>query len=72
MTETLPANAPCPRCGAAFRCGVADAGPCACTALKLTDGARAQLREQFCGCLCVACLAAYAQGGPSQAPSPLT
>lgn len=55
----LPANADCPRCGARFRCGVADAQPCACTTLSLSPALLAELaRRDPGGCLCLDCLRA--------------
>jgi hypothetical protein len=46
----------CPRCGKAFHCGVADPAPCPCAGVTLNPELRAELRLQFNGCLCVACL----------------
>jgi hypothetical protein len=54
----------CPRCGGAFRCGIDEPGPCACTALALTPAMRAEIARRFAGCLCVGCLAAIAHGEP--------
>jgi hypothetical protein len=51
----------CPRCGAAFHCGFADAVPCACTTLKLDRATLAELRGRFSGCLCLRCLQALAR-----------
>jgi transposase len=50
----------CPRCGGAFHCGVSDAGPCACTTVRLSAALQAQLRQRWSGCLCMSCLAALA------------
>lgn len=50
-----PANAACPRCGQAFRCGAADVR-CACFDVALTPALRAQLAKDYGNCLCVACL----------------
>lgn len=52
----LPADSRCPRCGGAFRCGVNDAAPCACTTLKLDGQTLARLNAQYRGCLCLRCL----------------
>lgn len=52
----------CPRCGQGFHCGVSDAAPCACTALRLSADQLAALRRTYTGCLCIACLAAVAGG----------
>ena len=46
----------CPRCGAAFHCGAADAEPCACTAVQLDAATLTTLREQYDRCLCMRCL----------------
>jgi hypothetical protein len=46
----------CPRCGAAFHCGVADAAPCACTTVRLDATMLAALRVQYERCLCLRCL----------------
>ena len=45
----------CPRCGGGFECGV-NAGHCACFGIRLTERLRAQLAEQYSGCLCLPCL----------------
>ena len=64
----VPAPAPeackaaCPRCGAAFHCGVTDTAPCACAQARLDDAQRATLAARFTGCLCGACLQALAAG----------
>ena len=57
----------CPRCGAAFHCGVADASACACTTVRLDDSTLAALRTQYDGCLCLRCLLEL-QPAPSPAP----
>lgn len=46
----------CPRCGGGFHCGMADAGPCACTTVILDAATLAALRERYSGCLCQRCL----------------
>jgi Cysteine-rich CWC len=46
----------CPRCGGPFACGLGRPEPCACTTLSLSPDLLAQLRSQFSGCLCLACL----------------
>jgi hypothetical protein len=64
----------CPRCGAEFSCGAANAArACACSALALTPQRLAAIRESWTGCLCGACLLALAgdDGGsvePALAP----
>jgi len=66
----------CPRCGGDFHCGMDDAGPCACTGVKLEAGLQQRLRERFIGCLCMRCLCALAGGaaldptGPSGTARP--
>ncbi|PKO83448.1 MAG: hypothetical protein CVU17_08200 [Betaproteobacteria bacterium HGW-Betaproteobacteria-11] len=48
-----PASAACPRCGAAFHCGVVDSTtPCWCTALPPV----APPEPQRAGCFCPDCL----------------
>lgn len=55
----------CPRCGGAFRCGMADATrPCACTTVKLSADTLAALRQRYTGCLCLRCLAELANLAP--------
>ena len=57
MNETTAAsNDACPRCAAAFHCGVADAAPCACTTVRLDAATLRGLREQYERCLCLRCL----------------
>ena len=57
MDETTPAvNNRCPRCGGGFHCGVDDAAPCACAALRLDATSLQVLGERYAGCLCQACL----------------
>jgi len=68
------AGARCPRCGAAFHCGIDDAEPCACAALVLDAAAQQRLHERYTGCLCVSCLRELggrcAEGsGPALPPS---
>ncbi|MFN7692824.1 MAG: cysteine-rich CWC family protein [Burkholderiales bacterium] len=55
--STAEAAAPdrCPRCGGGFQCGAAS-GYCACFELKLSEPLKAQLAQQFTGCLCMNCL----------------
>jgi hypothetical protein len=65
MTPELPPGhraATCPRCGAAFACGVgADrATPCFCVAYPLGAARLAELRAKWPDCLCAGCLAALA------------
>ncbi len=55
-----PDNARCPRCGGPFRCGAADATPCACTGLSLSPALLADLGKVYSGCLCLDCLRALA------------
>ena len=65
----------CPRCGGGFVCEAATAlqSPCACFAVRLSDGARAALRERYTTCVCVPCLRAVQaefEVTPPLAPSP--
>jgi hypothetical protein len=60
----------CPRCGAAFHCGVADTEPCACTTVRLDAGTLAALREQYESCLCLRCLLELQPHAPSASPPP--
>ena len=61
-TLPLPIDDRCVRCGAAFHCGRDDAGPCACSQVRLDEATLARLRGRFTGCLCVDCLRALAAG----------
>jgi len=54
------ADAHCPRCGAAFHCGMHDDRPCACTTVTIGADRLAALRREFDGCLCIDCLRALA------------
>ena len=58
----------CPRCGGAFHCGARDPAPCACTGLQLSGETLAALRQQFDGCLCMACLTNIANIALSASP----
>jgi len=60
--------AACPRCGAAFACGVdADrATPCFCVGVALGPDRLAELRAKWSDCLCRDCLVALA-ARPEQA-----
>ena len=66
----------CPRCGGAFECGAQGPGPCACQSVTLKPELQARLRQQFRGCLCLACLRALAaepegaQTGRPEGPPP--
>jgi hypothetical protein len=67
----LPAAADrCPRCGSSFHCGAHDAAPCACSTIKLTPELLAELRQRYNSCLCLACLADVAAGGPMVLAAP--
>ncbi|HET9821183.1 MAG TPA: cysteine-rich CWC family protein [Burkholderiaceae bacterium] len=61
MADASTINARCPRCGAAFHCGMHDAQPCACTAVALDAATLLRLRTRYEGCLCGRCLAAIAR-----------
>ena len=58
----------CPRCGAAFHCGVADAEPCACTTVRLDAATLAELRGRYERCLCLRCLLELQQHTASLPP----
>lgn len=64
---TSAATDRCPRCGGGFHCGMADAGPCACTTVILDATTQASLRERYSGCLCLRCLLEL--GRPAEAPA---
>lgn len=68
VTDNDPSNACCPRCGGAFHCGAADAGPCACMTVRLDSAQLRALDRRFCGCLCLACLTELARAPATQAP----
>jgi len=57
----------CECCGERFACGASLRG-CWCAEIKLSDAARAQLRQQYRDCLCRKCMEAAA-GDSAQAPS---
>lgn len=59
----------CARCGGAFRCGMNDEGPCACTAVKLDADTLSDLRQRYSGCLCLRCLVALAAGATTTSGS---
>jgi hypothetical protein len=64
----------CPRCGGGFHCGMNDATSCACMAIALNPETLTSLRQQFAGCLCLACLrelASRASEGLPQRPATL-
>jgi hypothetical protein len=49
-------DAPCPRCGGGFHCGVNDTTPCACGRIDLSAELLGLLRERYTTCLCLPCL----------------
>ena len=55
----------CPRCGGGFVCGAQGPGPCACTGLKLSAATLQSLQQQYKGCLCLRCLAEWAEPAPA-------
>lgn len=55
----------CPRCGAGFRCGRDDAGPCPCAGVRLDAALQVALRARYSGCLCLGCLRLLATAGES-------
>ena len=64
-----PAADRCPRCGAAFHCGMNGAAPCPCTGPKLDAALQRLLRHRYRGCLCLNCLQQLAQGAALDAPA---
>ena len=48
----------CESCGEPFGCELSLAG-CWCSAVRLTEAARAEIRAKYRGCLCPACLKQY-------------
>jgi hypothetical protein len=56
----------CESCGNDFGCNFA--GGCWCREVKVSDAARAKLREQYRECLCPNCLNQHAQPAPLQTP----
>jgi hypothetical protein len=60
----------CPRCARAFRCGMHDAQPCACTTVTLGAEQLAALRREFSGCLCLDCLRELTAGSTPELPVP--
>jgi hypothetical protein len=57
MDEGVSNASRCARCGAAFRCGIGDAGGCWCAQLPAVPRERL---DAGAGCLCPACLAVLA------------
>lgn len=51
----------CESCGETFTCGAQLSG-CWCMEVKVSEAARAQLRDRFQRCLCRACLERFAAG----------
>ncbi len=49
----------CPACGEKFGCGATLRG-CWCAEIRLSEAARAALRERYTDCLCRECLRRYA------------
>ncbi len=49
----------CEACGEKFVCGATLAG-CWCSEVKLSEEARAELKERYKGCLCRNCLERFA------------
>ena len=49
----------CPACGGKFVCGATLVG-CWCSAVKLSEETRANLKERYKGCLCQTCLEKFA------------
>ena len=51
----------CEACGGGFDCGASLKG-CWCSAVKLSDETRAELRAQYRYCLCRGCIEKFAVG----------
>jgi hypothetical protein len=62
-----PGDAHCPRCRAAFHCGMDDGPACWCTGLSMDRQTLAALNARYRGCVCGACLRAV-QAGAAAAP----
>ena len=71
MNTPPPRPDRCPRCAAAFRCGMNDAAPCACSAVALDAPTLARLRQSYAGCLCLDCLRALARATAAAAGAEL-
>jgi hypothetical protein len=56
MLPVLRKAQACPACGEPFACEISLAKGCWCGEIKLSDGAREELRSKYTGCLCRACL----------------
>ncbi len=70
--STPGAATTCPRCGGGFHCGAADPIPCACSSLALPAALLQDLRGQYSGCLCLACLRQLAGDDATAAASDTT
>jgi hypothetical protein len=66
--RAAPGDAPCPRCGAAFHCGMDDGAACWCSGLSMGGQTLAALNARYRGCLCGACLRAVQAGAPVAPP----
>jgi hypothetical protein len=70
MAPATPPTVPsdrCPRCEAAFGCGIAT-GACWCADVVLTPERQAQLAAEYAGCLCPACLRELSSQPPPGRP----
>ncbi len=68
MSDAAVPRDSCPRCGAGFACGMADASrPCPCTTISLGADTLAALRQRYTGCLCLRCLGELAAARPVDA-----
>ncbi len=56
MLPVLRKTQACPACGESFACEISLATGCWCKEIKLSEGARAELRSKYSTCLCRACL----------------
>ncbi|MCC6745447.1 MAG: cysteine-rich CWC family protein [Acidobacteria bacterium] len=66
LTTRFREPSQCPACRGEFVCGATITG-CWCTATKLSDEVRAELKRRYSGCLCRNCLARLSEGEPVDA-----
>jgi hypothetical protein len=50
----------CEACGGKFMCGATLAG-CWCSEVKISEAARAELKQKYKGCVCRACLEKFTE-----------
>lgn len=59
FTSQKGAAETCEACGAQFVCG-ATLTECWCSEVKISDAARAELKQKYKGCVCRSCLEKFA------------